>query len=604
MPSIRTTNRPRNMGVTHFDDRRSTRAALIVRTIRHSKCFTLAATLSFLLFQFQAFAGSGDEIPPAPPNASVAVVEPSGGDIEVRAANGTGEKLAAGTIKNKFKFGTLEDKLAEYNSLEQEGGDVVQLRTEIITELRTALDADIVHARKDLNIDSETRKETQRLDEKYALLQTAMHNLRDGANNAATLRPAPDRSIADRSLVGRSVEDVEAFFKKVVTASAAGPRRVQFVAPANFIGGHFVAGDLYIDRDRKLASLVTWDSISQTALTLPDQLDQVLPDGFTRVSHVILTDIQKIPTGCRQCSLQFTEEMAKIDLHSEQISRLVSDQGSEFENILLNESRNVLSVSRVTGNGGNVSIETLRLTNSRGSLDEALKMHRYRDVEDILQGRVSAQELFDRIKLRVELRADVDTRRKTRTISTEDNPRQEIRTNLLIDERRKADLEEVLEILKSNEATELIDESRQLFERVAERAREAGEAQARMIAPLGDALREATENRRSNPKRRVQAASQSASTSEAVPRSEINPIGELSSWDSVEGLDAWNLPTPPRGRVERVDATSIGDDEEVPYTDLSLAPQPGQPEADVSEDDNRLVDDIPEEAGRLNLPDF
>lgn len=584
------------MGVTHFDDHRSAGAALIVRIIRHSKCFTLAATLSFLLFQFQAFAGPGDEIPPAPPNASVAVVQPSGGDIEVRAANGTGEKLAAGTIKSEFNFGsrrmTLRDKLAEYSLLlEKRGGqqhqDVVRLFTEIITVLRTELTADIVHARKSLDTDDKTREETRKLDEKYALLQTAMHNLRSVANNAATLR---------------SIEDIGVFFDKIVAASAAGPRRVQFVSPTGIHPGHFVAGDLYIDRDRKLASLVTWDSM-RLATDLPNRLDQALPDGFTRVSHKVLTGILMLPSGCRQCALQFTEEMAEIDLHSEQISRLVSDQGSEFVNVLLND-RNVLSVRRVKGNDTNVSIETLRLTTSEGSLDEALRKRNDGDAEDFRQGRISAEEFSDRINQRAEVQADVDTRRKTRIRSTQDNPRKEVRTNLLIDERRKADLEEVLEILKSNEATELIDESRQFFERVAERAREAGEAQARMIAPLGDALREATVNRRSNPKRRVQAASQSASTSEAVPRSEINPIGELSSWDSVEGLDAWNLPTPPRGRVERVDATSIGGDEEVPYTDLSLAPQPGQPEADVSEDDNRLVDDNLEEARRLDRPDF
>ena len=581
MPSIRTTNRPRNMRVSHFNDRKSTCAALTVRSFRHSKWLTLAATLSFLLFQFQAFAGPGDELPPAPPNASVAVVQPPGGDIEVRAASGTDEKLAAGTIR-AFNFGspsiTLRDKLAEYSSLLEQGSGqqnpvAIQLRTELITELRTALTGDLVHARKSLDVDDETREETRKLDEKYALLQTAMHNLRSVANNAATLR---------------SVADVGVFFDKVVAASATGPRRVQFVAPTNVLSGHFVAGDLYIDRDRKLASLVIWDSM-KSDMDLPSRLDQVLPNDFTRVSHKVLTGIQKIPSGCRQCSLQFTEEMAEIDLHSEQISRLVSDQGSEFINVLLNDSNNVLSVRRVKGNDGNVSIETLRLTTSESSLDEALRKSRYGDVEDILQGRVSAQELFDRIKLRVEVQADVDTRRKTRIISTKDNPRKEVRTNLLIDERRKADLEEVLEILNSNEATELIDESRQLFERVADRAREAGEAQAKMIAPLDDALREATESRRSSPKRRVQAASQSASRSEAVPQSEINPMDQLSSWDSVEGLDAWNLPTPPRGRVERVDATSIGGDEEVrggPYVEVSLAPPPGQPEAELFEDDN------------------
>jgi hypothetical protein len=584
------------MRVNHLNDHRSAGAVLIVRVFRHSKCFTLAVTLSFLLFQFQAFAGPGDELPPAAPNANVAVVQPPGGDIEVRPAVGTGEELAADTIEDKFKFGTLEDKLAEYNSLEQEGGDVVQLRTEIITELRTALDADIVHARKDLNIDSATRKETQKLDEKYALLQTAMHNLRDGANNAATLRPPKERSPADRSL-----GDVIIFFKKVVTASATGPRRVQFVAPASFLGGHFVAGDLYIDRDRKLASLVTWDSISQTALGLPDDLDLVLPNDFTRVSHEILTDIQQIPTGCRQCSLQFTEEMAKIDLHSELISRLVSDHGSEFENVELNESRNVLSVSRVRGNGGNVSIETLRLTNRGDRLDKALKMSLDRDVEDFRQDRISAEELFDRINQRAEVKADVDTRSKTRAISTKDNLRKEIRANLLIDEMRLADLREVLRILESDEATKLIDESRQLFERVAERAREAGEAQAEVIAPLDEILEEAIESRRSSPKRRVQAASQSESRSEAIPGFQVSPIDRLSSRDSVEGLDAQHFPTPPGGRDERVDATSIGGDEEVrsgPYAELSLAPQ------DVSEEDSRRVGDILEEARRLNRRDW
>jgi hypothetical protein len=473
------------------------------------------------LFQFQAFAGPGDEIPPAPPNASVAVVQPSGGDIEVRAANGTGEKLAAGTIKSEFNFGsrrmTLRDKLDEYSLLlEERGGqqhqDVVRLFTEIITVLRTELTADIVHARKSLDTDDNTREETRKLDEKYALLQTAMHNLRSVANNVATLR---------------SNGDIGAFFDKIVAASATGPRRVQFVSPTGIYPGHFVAGDLYIDRDRKLASLVTWDSM-RLATDLPNRLDYVLPDDFTRVSHKVLTGILTLPSGCRQCALQFTKEMAKIDLHSEQISRLVSDQGSEFVNVLLND-RNVLSVSRVEGNDTNVSIETLRLTTSEGGLDEALRERSDRDVEDFRQGRISAEELSDRINQRAEVQADVDTRRKTRIRSTQDNPRKEVRTNLLIDERRKADLEEVLEILKSNEATELIDESRQLFERVAERAREAGEAQAKMIAPLDDALRAATENRRLSLKRRIEAASQSASTSEAVPRSEINPIGQLSS---------------------------------------------------------------------------
>lgn len=565
------------MRVSHFNDRKSTCAALTVRSFRHSKWFTLAATLSFLLFQFQAFAGPGDELPPAAPNANLAVVHPPAGDIEVRAASGTGEKLATGTIRRRFEFGTLEDKLVEYNSLEEENGEqhptVVQLRTEIITELRTTLTRDIVHARKDLDIDSATRGETQKLDEKYALLQTAMHNLRNGASNAATLR---------------SAKDVDVFFRKVVTASAAGPRRVQFVAPASFGGGHFVAGDLYIDQQRKLASLVTWDSISEPGSSLPNQLDQVLPNDFTRVSHEILTGIQSIRTGCRQCSLQFTEEMAKIDLHSEQISRLVSGQASEFKNIELNVSKNILSVSRVEGNDGNVSIETLRLTNSRSGLAKALGVSLGRDIEDFWRDRISAQELFDRINQRAAVEADVGTRRKTRTISAG-----EIKTNLLIDEMRSADLGEVLRMLKSNEATELIDESRQLFQSVADRARArvAGEAQSEMIAPLDDKLEKATENRRLSPKRRVQSASQSASRSEAIPQSEINPIDQLSSRDSVSGLHARHLPTPPGGRAERFDATSIGDDEEV-----------HAPHAD--EDDNRPVAEVLEEGRRLNRRDW
>lgn len=586
------------MRVNHFNDHRSACAQLIVRIFRYSKWFTLAATLSFLLFQFPAFAGLDDKLPPAAPNANMAVAQPPGGDIEVRAANGTGEKLVTGTIRREFEFGTLrvtlEDKLAEYNSLEQRNGEqhptVVQLLTEIITELRTTLAGDIVHAKKDLDIDRTTRGETKKLDEKYALLQTAMHNLRNGASKAATLR---------------SVADVEVFFKKVVAASAAGPRRVQFVAPANFLGGHFVAGDLYIDQHRKLASLVTWDSISDTPLSLPGLLDQVLPNDFTRVSHEILTDIQRIPTGCRQCSLQFTEQMAKIDLHSEQISRLVSDQGSEFENMVLSESKKILSVSRVKGNDENVSIETLRLTNSTGILDKALRVRFDRDTEDFRQGRISADELSDRIKQRAAVAADVNTRRKTRTISTNDNKRVEIKTNLLIDEMRSADLEEVLRILNSDGATDLINESRQLFERVADRAGEAGEAQSELIAPLDDALEETTKTWRSSLKRRVPLTSQSAFTSDSNPKSEITPIDQLSSRDSVSGPVAWHPPTSPGGRAERVDRTNIGNDEEVraPYTDFLRAP-PGQPEAELFADDNRPFAEILEEGRQLNRRDF
>jgi cholesterol oxidase len=84
---------------------------------------------------------------------------------------------------------------------------------------------------------------------------------------------------------------------------------LQFVSPVAGFANHFIAGDLYIDPARKIVSLVSWDSVSRFDSALSRELEDVLPDGFTLVSHEIRTNIQRLDTGCRQCSLQFTEEM-------------------------------------------------------------------------------------------------------------------------------------------------------------------------------------------------------------------------------------------------------------------------------------------------------
>lgn len=559
-----------------------------------NKCRVSGLLLLVCAFLLQptavAVAGGGD--PPNPPNANTTVVHArTETESEVASAGSAsratrGEQLATGTVSSDIEIAgdskSLTDWLEVYQPADPATGQQDQatvLRNEQIHKaIIAALEVDLAAAEKDLDIDKVTRAETKKLDEKYGRVQAVVHNRRRGRNNVASLR---------------SAGDVQTFFQQVLGVGDDEPRRVQFVAPANFLAGHFIAGDLYIDPNLKIASLVTWDSIDQTALSIPDMLDQELPDGYTRVSHEILTEIQTLPSGCSQCALQFTDDMAEMDLHSEQLSRLIGDRGSEFKNEKIIESRDVLSISRTTGNASSIATRTLRLVNSRGALRKSLRTAYFADLRALRNNEITETEFAERHAERraaaVEAKSNRQERNLTETATTE--------TNLLIDKKRTEDLREVLATLEGDGGHGLLSESKSLYRTVAERADEAGRDQAVKIQGIApDLRRRAATGRKDDTARRVTSQAGSSASDQVAAREADRTLDVADN--------AWDLPTPPGAeQIVRTDDNDeeVGDNFGGGYKELAL-----DDNVDVSEieEDSRPFSELAKDEEFQRRDDF
>ena len=344
-----------------------------------------------------------------------------------------------------------------------------------------------------------------------------------------------------------------------------------------------------------------WDSLDSFATSVPVQLDNVLPDKFTRISHEVRTKIQSIPSGCRQCALHFSSDMAELDLHSDQISRLVSNPARDFESTKLIRDRDILVIERTEGDERHVALKTLSLSTSKTNLDKALEKRRDSDIDDWKKKRIDADELADRIIERERLKEQTDkTRRGKRG------------TNLALDKRRAVDLRDALKMLNSDKADALLRESKFLFRNVVERAAEAGRAQAEKIAPFESELRNVAGRDRWEPERIVEPASSSSSGGAVEARVESSTTSAFidgSPRAFVTATDIEQRRRRPEGEDETAgfaDVKTGSEDEEVAgYAKLTIRPEnDGTVAAAEPIEDIRRFDEIRQDPEHMARPDF
>jgi len=552
----------------------------------------LTVQLLAMLFVVPAMAGPGDL--PDPPNAQTRVPQSSTSTDQSIVASGTarsphlGVQLVRGTIVETIIVGDEKKTVSEWldeiavadpNGLPLTPAQIAR-NDNIKNALMETLETDLAIVEQELDIDKATRQETSRLDQKYARLQAALHNLKDNNTNVAS---------------AGSMVEVQSLFQEAL-ADDTNAKRLQFIAPSMPEAGHFVGGDLFIDPENKVASLVIWDTILLNASFVPKWLENELPNGYTSVVTHIPTDIQQLTTGCRQCALQFMEDMATRDVHSEQLAEVTNKRLGGFREKSFIIERDVLSLDRNDGEQF-AAQSTLRLTNSKTALRTAIQEASLRNFEALNGEEITFQEFQKRQQELKAIESGVEPDRREREIfDAAGKSAGTTKSNLLLDRLRRDDLRAIAERLsEAGPAQQILEESNAQFERVVERSGAAGIAQAARVDAMQDSLNEI---RQRTDLRVVRTTSTTADLQNRTAALEVNETFDI----PTQNFSDADFPTPPAGVDRDQSVLSDPDDEEQSgeegtpgYADLQKRAADSQDNETDRDDDFEQIDseDLP-----------
>lgn len=321
------------------------------------------------------------------------------------------DRLRRGQVQPKFIIGgnelTTRELLAQWDTLGKDEQNVKALQEQV------SADAKLAGLR--LAVDYITRNETKALDAKYIPLQAVLAG--QGSDERSPIA------------VFDTYQGTAETLAQIYNDSSKRPRRLGFTSRIDQSNTHSVAGDLYVDPEADVVSLVLWDSMPSPLLST-----HIVTDIETKMSERgggrLVTSHKEsqalmLFSGCWQCALRFVEDMLERDHHAEQIAALPE------------ADPNHISIMTGPPETADLSDTQLALFTSKGKLINTLV--------DMLLKRTDANEFAaeeDRIR---ELLRTVQQERQERRVPGSD---QTNLYNLRIDRLRADDLRAISEQLQ------------------------------------------------------------------------------------------------------------------------------------------------------------
>lgn len=289
--------------------------AAVERCGRTALALLLAVSLTGIA---PASAGPGDEPPPPPGGAQPVVTGPghAAGTVAISSGGGSATGGARPVVEERLTLGDTRDTFDIAGSRMDMHGLLATIDAHpiLLEFLKRDLDRDIAIARLPLAIDTQTRTQLRKLDDKYVPLQAALSVVGEHGRAPIAVYETPN---------GAAMA-----LKDIFDDPSSEPLRYGFITRVSPVNTHWVAGDLYVDKAAGVVSLVTWDSVATFSLDLvTGAMGQVLrrapaAESIAFVASHNRTNLQSLATGCSQCSLSFLDEMRERDLHSGQIGEL------------------------------------------------------------------------------------------------------------------------------------------------------------------------------------------------------------------------------------------------------------------------------------------